>query len=53
MDKKRRKAHLCRKEKHRGVGYLHQATEDAPYDVDGVEYCGRCHRSDCKSLIRQ
>lgn len=25
-------------------GYLHAAEDDSPYDVDGVSYCGRCHR---------
>lgn len=24
-------------------GYLHEADDDNPYDVDGVAYCGRCH----------
>lgn len=24
-------------------GYLHGELDDSPYDVDGVEYCGRCH----------
>lgn len=26
------------------VGYLHDRDDDTPYDVDGVMYCGRCHR---------
>jgi len=26
-----------------GAGYLHDASDDTPYDVDGVRYCGRCH----------
>ena len=35
----------CRKVVHaRDTGYLHGADDDAPYDVDGVAYCGRCHR---------
>ena len=25
-------------------GYLHGEDDDAPYDVDGWRYCGRCHR---------
>lgn len=25
------------------TGYLHGAEDDAPYDVDGLLYCGRCH----------
>ena len=35
----------CRKVKHLGTGdgYVHGANDDAPYDVDGVWYCGRCH----------
>jgi hypothetical protein len=28
-------------------GYLHGASDDRPYDVDGVWYCGRCHTSIC------
>ena len=24
-------------------GYLHSENDDSPYDVDGVNYCGRCH----------
>jgi len=30
----------CDKVKHAGEGYLHLEDNDAPYDVDGVEYCG-------------
>lgn len=33
----------CRKEPHTGSGYLHAEDDDAPYIVDGVKYCGRCH----------
>lgn len=37
----------CRKAPHviDGVncGYLHAEDDDRPYDVDGMEYCGRCH----------
>jgi hypothetical protein len=33
----------CHKVKHIGGGYLHDADDDKPYDVDGVMYCGRCH----------
>lgn len=33
----------CAKEPHRGDGYLHDAADDSPYDVDGLRYCGRCH----------
>ena len=33
----------CRKVPHNGGGYLHDADSDAPYDVDGAMYCGRCH----------
>ena len=33
----------CRKAPHTGYGYLHDEDYDGPYDVDGVEYCGRCH----------
>lgn len=24
--------------------YMHEPDDDTPYDVDGVSYCGRCHR---------
>lgn len=34
----------CPKVQHTGTGYLHADDDDRPYDVDGVEYCGRCHR---------
>jgi hypothetical protein len=34
----------CEKKPHIGDGYLHGEDDDAPYDVDGVKYCGRCHR---------
>lgn len=33
----------CVKVLHIGGGYLHDARDDTPYDVDGVMYCGRCH----------
>jgi hypothetical protein len=33
----------CKKVKHLGEGYLHKASDDSPYDVDGIMYCGRCH----------
>lgn len=33
----------CPKVQHVGGGYLHDADDDRPYDVDGVTYCGRCH----------
>lgn len=34
----------CVKVPHKpGVGYLHDESDDSPYDVDGVKYCGRCH----------
>lgn len=34
----------CEKIPHRATGgYLHDPEDDAPYDVDGVSYCGRCH----------
>ena len=37
----------CRKALHTDPqgGYLHPADDDRPYDVDGVKYCGRCHRA--------
>ena len=34
---------ICIKKEHVGDGYLHDANDDTPYDVDGVKYCGRCH----------
>lgn len=33
----------CVKAPHLGGGYLHDESDDNPYDVDGVKYCGRCH----------
>lgn len=33
----------CPKAPHAEGGYLHDATDDMPYSVDGVLYCGRCH----------
>ena len=33
----------CEKAPHVREGYLHDASDDTPYDVDGVRYCGRCH----------
>jgi hypothetical protein len=35
----------CEKVPHTGPGYLHAADDDRRYDVDGVQYCGRCHRA--------
>src|SRR5690606_15680684 len=35
----------CPKVPHVGDGYLHGEDDDAPYSVDGVLYCGRCHYS--------
>lgn len=31
----------CKKVLHVGTGHLHGATDDSPYDVDGLLYCGR------------
>lgn len=33
----------CRKVIHIGGGYLHEDSDDSPYDVDNVNYCGKCH----------
>lgn len=33
----------CRKSEHQGEGYMHGASDDSPYSVDGLTYCGRCH----------
>lgn len=33
----------CVKIVHTRGGYLHDALDDRPYEVDGVKYCGRCH----------
>lgn len=33
----------CQKIPHVGTGHLHGENSDAPYDVDGWWYCGRCH----------
>ena len=35
----------CCKIDHTGVGHLHSSDDDAPYDVDGCMYCGRCHHA--------
>lgn len=35
----------CEKVAHTRDGHLHAEDDDTPYDVDGVSYCGRCHRS--------
>jgi hypothetical protein len=34
----------CPKVEHVGTGYLHDQDDDRPYDVDGLIYCGRCHK---------
>jgi hypothetical protein len=26
-------------------GWMHESDDDKPYDVDGVNYCGRCHQA--------
>lgn len=43
----------CRKDPHVGTGYLHDESDDRPFDVDGVEYCGRCHGLDCQRMRRR
>lgn len=37
----------CNKFEHdpEGSGYLHDERDDTPYEVDGMSYCGRCHRA--------
>ena len=35
----------CSKVPHESEGYLHAERDDAPYDVDGMMYCGRCHEA--------
>ena len=37
----------CKKVPHTGEGYLHAEDDDSPYLIDGVKYCGRCHRYGC------
>lgn len=44
------KIERCEKVPHSGTGYLHDEDDDRPYDVDGVKYCGRCHRYDCRGF---
>lgn len=34
----------CKKAPHIGTGHLHGEKDDTAYDVDGVLYCGRCHK---------
>lgn len=41
----------CKKEQHTGNGYLHHHNDDAPYDVDGCIYCGRCHHALSKKVV--
>ena len=33
----------CKKVEHVGDGYLHGKDDNGSYNIDGVEYCGRCH----------
>jgi len=33
----------CKKAPHTRGGYLHGENDDTPYNVDGCNYCGRCH----------
>ncbi len=33
----------CEKKPHVRTGQLHGESDDTPFDVDGVMYCGRCH----------
>lgn len=36
----------CPKVRHDSTdSYMHRKDDDGPYDVDGVNYCGRCHTS--------
>ena len=35
----------CEKRFHVGGEYLHGSSDDTPYNVDGVTYCGRCHQA--------
>lgn len=35
----------CPKVPHTRHGYLHEASDDGAYDVDGISYCGRCHEA--------
>ena len=35
----------CDKVPHTGTGYLHAETDDTAYEIEGVWYCGRCHRA--------
>lgn len=35
----------CPKMPHIGTGHLHGEYDDSPYSVDGIWYCGRCHRA--------
>ena len=44
------KIERCEKVPHTRDGYLHSEDDDGPYDVDGVKYCGRCHRYGCRGF---
>lgn len=36
----------CEKVIHKtNQGFLHWSDDDRPFDVDGVNYCGRCHQA--------
>ena len=35
----------CPKKLHDLDGQLHAEDDDTPFDVDGITYCGRCHRA--------
>mgnify|MGYP001559825634 FL=1 len=35
----------CDKKPHHGGGYLHGEDDDNPYDIDHLQYCGRCHHA--------
>lgn len=47
------KIERCRKVPHTRDGYLHGEDDDGPYLVDGVKYCGRCHRYDCRGFMEK
>ena len=48
----------CEKVPHVQTGYLHGEDDDREFLVDGVLYCGRCHKFyipdiDCDVLVRR
>ncbi len=37
----------CEKKRHDvfSKGYMHDVEYDGPYDISGIQHCGRCHKT--------